>query len=167
MLTDVTPQNVVRFAVATEDLGEQFYRQMAAKFDGEELKSLFHRLANDEADHKKRFVKLLSSAEAEDREGEPEVERKELLQAMSMNDFFSQSRGPFSNLEEVETVKDALERAFGFEKAAVSFYQAVQDVLGPNQTIAELVEEEKKHVVAIMKVMLSDAEFRSMQDDWP
>ena len=56
---------------------------------------------------------------------------------------------------------------FGFEKATLGFYNAVKDTLGENATLQQIIDAEKRHVTRIMKVMIAEAKFRSLEDEWP
>ena len=62
---------------------------------------------------------------------------------------------------------DVLEKVFGFEKATLGFYQAVQDMIGGNPVLTQVIEAEKSHITRVMKVMITGAKFRSLQDQWP
>ena len=56
MLDNPTPQEVVRFAVATEEMGERTYSKLAAKFsDHQEISEAFSMLAADERAHRAQF----------------------------------------------------------------------------------------------------------------
>jgi len=93
-------------------------------------------------------------------------EKSEYVKAMSISEFFSKSHGPFKDVDKIEHYEDALEKAFGLEKATLGFYQSVREVLGKNPTLEKIIETEKSHVVTLMKVMISGGKFRSLQDTW-
>ena len=166
MLNDVTLKSSLEFAVKTEDIGSQFYSRLAKKFaDNKEVADIFSRLSRDEEVHKSQFSRLL--AQLPDEAGMVSApEKSEYVKAMSISEFFSPRHGPFADIDTIEDRDDALEKAFGLEKATLGFYRAVQDAIGENDTLKQVIEAEKSHVVALMKVLMTGAKFRSLQDTW-
>jgi rubrerythrin len=168
MLEDITLKGCMEFAVATEELGAKVYSRLATKFGGnKDIAQIFARLAGDEQIHKQQFSELLKKAPADDRvSGSPE--KHEYVKAMSISEFFSHHHGPFQDIENIKDRNDALQKALDFEKATLGFYKAVEDVLGTNELLAQVIEVEKNHVVVLMKTLLVEgSEFRSLQDNWP
>jgi rubrerythrin len=167
MQDELTPKRIVEFAVNTEEVGAKFYDRMAKKFsDKSEVASLFTRLAKDEEIHKRQFMKLLEQApESEGDKGE--YERDDYLRAMAISEFFSKKTGPFVDAEKIDDRVDALRHAFNFEKATLGYYQAMQDALTQSTVLDAIIEEEKKHIISLMKVMITEGEFRGMKDEWP
>jgi len=156
----------VDFALTTERLGERFYQRLANKFSQHaEIAAAFTRLARDEHTHAAQFAKLLDAVEAE-KDDRLEYEREQVLRVEALQAFFSRAAGPLKGAEEVEDVADALQRAYAFEVAAAHFYQSLREELGAMDVLDELVEAEKEHARALMKVMVAGAEFRSLRDDW-
>ena len=161
----ITLKDCVEFAVATEDIGARFYAGLAKKFAGNaELTELFGQLGKDEEVHRQQFSDLLKQLPAES--GNVTPEQRDYVQAMSLSEFFSAKQGPFAAIDKITNRDDALEKVFGFEKATLGFYQAVQDTLGKNPTLTEVIETEKGHITRLMKVMVTGAKFRSLQDEW-
>ena len=166
MLEDISLKSCIEFAVATEDIGAKFYGRLAKKFAGsQEIANLFELLGKDEQVHKQQFSELLKHVPEE--EGEASApEKSQYVRAMSIGEFFSRYQGPFVNIDKIENRDDALEKAFGFEKATLGFYHAVQDVLCKNPTLSEVIETEKSHITRLMKVLITGEKFRSLQDKW-
>lgn len=166
MIEEITLKNCLEFAIKTEEIGSQLYERLARKLsDNTDVSETFQQLSRDEVVHKNQFSKLLE--QLPDEAGIIEApEKREYVKAMSISEFFSPTRGPFANIDKIEDRDDALERAFGLEKATLGFYKAVQDALGENEILSQVIEEEKSHIVALMKVMTTGAKFRSIQDKW-
>ena len=166
MLTEVTLRNCIEFAVSTEEVGQRFYAHLATRFsDNAEVSRIFSQLSKDEELHKRQFTQLLTGI-PQDEGVSWAPEKSEYLKAMSISEFFSRSHGPFKDVDKIEHYEDALEKAFGLEKATLGFYQSLRDVLGENATLDKIIETEKSHVITLMKVMISGARFRSLQDTW-
>lgn len=166
MIEDMTLKKAVAFAIQTEELGEKLYTRFAKKFASEkEISDIFQQLARDEVVHQEQFTKLLEVVpESEDDKGS--YETGDYLKAMAMTDIFSPKRGPFARVDEIDSGRDALLRAFELEKATLGYYNAMRDFLGDNRILKSIIAVEKSHLVSLMKVLLTDAEFRSMQDSW-
>jgi len=165
-MEEITFKKCIEFAVATEDTGAKFYNIMAGKFaDNQEISDLFKSLSRDEVVHKQKFSELLSQV-PEDTGVSNTPEKREYLRAMSISEFFSHHQGPFKDADKIANRDEALEKAFNFEKATLGFYQAVQDTLGKNPTLTEVIETEKSHITRLMKTMITGEKFRSLQDVW-
>ena len=168
MIEDITIKGCMEFAVATEELGVKIYTRLAAKFrDSKDIMELFSRLAQDEEIHRRQFAELLRKAPAD--EGiSSSPEKREYVKAMSISEFFSHHRGPFQDIEKIHDRDDALQRALDFEKATLGFYRAVEDVLGKQELLNQVIEIEKNHVVVLLKALLVEgSKFRGLQDRWP
>ena len=168
MIEDITLRGCMEFAVATEEVGAKIYSRLAAKFSShKEVAQIFTRLAEDEKIHKQQFSELLKKAPAD--EGiSSSPEKHEYVKAMSLSEFFSHHRGPFQNMDRIQDRNDALQHALNFEKATLGFYKAVQDILGTNELLNQVIEEERNHIIVLMKALLVEgSEFRGLQDIWP
>ena len=163
MIEDLTLKGCMEFAVATEDLGIRFYTRLASKFgDNKDIAQIFKQLADDEQVHKRQFTELLNKAPVN--EGvSSSPEKHEYLRAMSISEFFSHRHGPFQDVEKIQNRDDALQKALDFEKATLAFYRAVEDVLGSNDMLAQVINVERSHVAVLMKALLVEgSRFRSL-----
>lgn len=160
MLDRLTAKTAVKFAIKTEEIGAKVYTKLAKRFgDDEELKELFEQLARDEVSHGESFRKLLTQVpEEESSAGE---EQLQYLRAMSISEFFA-GEGGLAARGEVKTREDALDRAFGLEKATLGFYEAIRDVMGDSDALQAIIAAEKRHVVSIMRFMITGAKVRGM-----
>jgi rubrerythrin len=168
MIEDLTLKGCIEFAIATEEFGSENYARLAEKFSHiPEIAELFTTLSEDELVHKQQFSQLRAKAPQEAAEGQSS-ERNDYLKAMSCSLFFSRYQGPFKDVDTVKDRDDALQKALDFEKATLGFYKAVEEVQGSSALLAQIIEDEKSHVVAIMKALLVEgSKFRSLQDTWP
>ena len=95
----------------------------------------------------------------EDRE-----EALNLLRASAASKILSP--GALAEAGDAKTPADALLGALELEKATLFFYQSLKDVLDDNEEVDHLIETEKRHVSALMKVLVNDARFRGLDDTW-
>jgi len=160
----LTLRKVFDLAISTEEMGAKYYDELARKFAGEaELSGTFAQLAKDETAHAAQFRQLLGDLPT-DRAVEEHSDEHLLLRAAVSSQFFDKSF--YDAASAVATLKDALARALAFERSTLFYYQSLKDVLGDSPQLNGLIQAEKNHMTALMRVMLSDAKFRGIADPW-
>ena len=165
MTDGMTPRQAIEFAVKTEELGEKFYKQLATKFsDHPELKELFELLGKEEVAHAAQFKKLLDGLPPD--EGVSTGPEFQYLRAMSLSQFFMGPDGLKKLARKIESKDEALGIAFELEKATLHFYIALQEVLGGNDTLDDVIEAEKGHLLKVMQYTMTDSKFRGLADKW-
>jgi rubrerythrin len=164
MLEHVTLRRAIELAITTEELGSDFYQHLEDKFkDNKELKDVFGQLAKDEKTHEAQFKKLLEKAPTDDKH-EEHYESYQYLRATSISEFFSGDG--FKDMEKIEERDVALGKALAFEKSTLQYYKAMEEILGEEPLLKEIIAAERRHVVAIMKVITTGAKFRGTEYDW-
>lgn len=159
MLEQVTLRKAVEFAVTTEKLGAEIYEKLARRFDDAELKEMFDTLAKDEVAHEREFKALLDRLP----EDQPvQHEQQQYLRAMSISEVFSKDTGLHRKVDEINDRDDALKRVLDLEKTTLSYYQAMKDVLGPNEALDAIIAAEKRHVVQVMQYMITGEKVKSL-----
>jgi rubrerythrin len=163
-MENLTLRKAIEMAVATEEIGARYYQEIAEKFSNDkEIARIFGQLSEDEVAHEAQFRKLLE-------EVPPEKDRAEqgdaglLLRAAALSQFFDKKA--IENVADIETPVDALAKAMAFERSTLFYYQSIKDVLGESPQLQKMIDSEKAHVTALMKVILSDARFRGLADPW-
>ena len=163
-VTELTVRSALELAATIEDKAAQRYEALARKYaDDEPLADVFSQLAKDEADHGAHFTDLLQRAP-----DEGTLEDKEEALNLLRASVASKALSPegLSQTDDIKTPADALRTALDLEKATLFFYQSLKDVLDDNEEVGHLIETEKRHVSALMKVLVSDARFRGLDDTW-
>jgi len=163
-MDEFTLHEALKLAVKTEQIGEKLYTRFAKKFAGDEkVAEVFERLAKDERVHESQFQALLDrSPRTEGSAGR--YEEDEYLRATAISEFFKDDA--FDKLDQIETPQDALAKAVALERTTLLFYQAIRDSVGPGTALDELITAEKSHLTTLMKVVLTNAEFRGLGDKW-
>ncbi len=166
MSKQITLKSCVEFAVATEsELGE-YYDYLARQCsEDRELADLFRTLAKDEEVHEKQFKKLLEKVSDKD-EG-LSTEENDFLLAMSMSKTFSELYGRKEFVYERDQREKLLFELFEFEKATLGFYTALKEIMNDDDILRQIVDIEKRHVVAVMKMVVTGTKFTSLGDNWP
>ena len=158
-IPELTLEKAVDFAVQTERLGQEMYSALASRFeDDSELRELFTTLAADEEHHADHFAGLRKRLGGK----QLDPEEQQYLRAASLSDIFadwSLSEAP----EMITTREDALQKAFNLEKTTLGYYQALQEII-PDELLEEMVAEEKRHLVKVMKYMVTGAKVRGLGD---
>jgi rubrerythrin len=163
-MDELTLHEALKLAVKTEQIGEKLYTRFAKKFaENDKVAEVFARLAKDESVHESQFQALLDrNPKIEGAAGR--FEEDEYLRATAISEFFKDD--VFDKLDEIETPKDALAKAVALERTTLLFYQAIRDSVGPGTDLDELIQHEKSHLTTLMKVVLTNAEFRGLGDTW-
>ncbi len=166
MIENVTPERCIEFAIRTEEIGAQMYKDLAARFASDrELSELFAGLAQDELDHGDRFRALQDRLVPRLRDQPASTEQQDYLRAMSMSEVFD-TEALSKSVSGIRSREDALERALALEKATLAYYQAMREILGPDEFLDVLISVEKKHVVKVMQLLLTGAKFRGLADSF-
>jgi rubrerythrin len=163
-VTELTLRSALELAVTIEGRAAARYETLARQYaDDPSLAEVFSQLAKDEAAHGSHFSELMErtpdEASLEDRE-----EALNLLRASAASRILSPQA--LAEADDAKTPADALLGALELEKATLFFYQSLKDVLDDNEEVDHLIETEKRHVSALMKVLVNDARFRGLDDTW-
>jgi len=159
-----TLHEAVELAITTEQLGADFYERMTLKFDeDQELKEIFAQLARDEKTHENQFKRILETVPEKDDESK-RFEEHDFLRATAISRFFRKEG--FRDTDKISDRDEALGRALAFEKDTLQYYRALDDAFGGSDAIAQLAEAERQHVLTLMKVIMANAKFRTLQDNW-
>lgn len=165
MIEKVTAESCLAFALETEEVGAELYQALAQKFarDGD-LRDLFEGLGRDEVHHGEQIRSMGERLRPRLQDRPVSAEEQAYLRAMSMSDIFSRPKGLAGDVTGIESRQDALERALQLEKATLAYYQAMRDVIGPEEVLDSLIAMEKKHVVKVMALLITGAMFRGLAD---
>ncbi len=160
----LTLRKAVELAVVTEQLGAEFYARMERKFsDDKELKEVFAQLVKDEKVHEAQFRKIANEV-PQDPPDKQQHELYQYLRATAISEHFRKDY--FQNTDTISSKTDALTRALSFEKSTLQYYQAMRDIIGAGTELDKIIDAEKKHVTAVMRLLMSDGKFTSMNDPW-
>jgi rubrerythrin len=138
-------REIVEQAVQTEKLGYDFYSAMSRKFTKEsKLKNLFDALAVMEQQHENLFLELRDKEEDHNIENPEEVSA--YLRAIVESEFFLGKNKSLPALEHLKSVNDAVHFALGFERETLLYYYGLKDVIGDDEVLTEIINEEKSHI---------------------
>ncbi len=136
---------IIEQAIQTEKLGFAFYSDMAERFEENEgLKNLFETLAIREQKHEKIFSELKQTTDVREPEGWEEA--SQYLRAIVESEFFLGKNKSLPSLEHVKNERDAVDFAMGFEKETLLYFHSLRDIVGENEALDRIIQEEKDHV---------------------
>ncbi len=137
---------VLEQAVQTEKMGNEFYIEMARKFDKDEkLRQLFETLAVKEKEHEKTFAGL--KGKVNDRRVENWEEVSQYLRAIVESEFFLGKDKSLPSFDALKNIDDAVRYAIAFEKETLLYYHGIRDLIREKEILNVLIEEEKSHIV--------------------
>jgi len=163
-MQNLTLRKAIEVAVATEELGAKYYKEIATKFSGEEkVARVFQQLAKDEEAHETQFRRLLDEVPPEKNEvGQDDAGL--LLRAAATSQFFDKQA--LADMAEIKSPADALGKALAFERSTLFYYQSLKEILGESTELQKMIDAERDHVTTLMRVIVSDAQFRGLADPW-
>jgi rubrerythrin len=139
---------IMEMAVQTEVLGYQFYTGMAERFkkDGGLVK-LFTELAKKEKDHEKIFKGIRDAVAKGGAAGPVEWEEvSSYMRAFVESEFFLGKGKSLPALDHIQTVKDAVKFAIGFEKETLLYFLELRSMVKEKEAVDEIINEEKSHI---------------------
>jgi rubrerythrin len=143
---------IFQMAIDIEENGRLFYEKAQGLVDNPEVKDMFAKLANDEIEHKKKFISLkaqLPESAKVPTVWDPDNELDQYLRMMAGMNVFRSDVSVQKALDQVNNTTDALELAIQFEKDSVVFYLTMQDATEEKrgrELIGQLVQEEREHL---------------------
>ncbi|HSW63520.1 MAG TPA: ferritin family protein [Dissulfurispiraceae bacterium] len=139
---------VLEQAVQTERLGNQFYMEMAEKFnDNAELVSLFKTLAAKELKHEKAYAGLKELIGESDADVEGYEELSQYMRAIVESEFFLGKNKALPSMDHIKTKKEAVVFALNFEKETILYFIAIRDMVSQREVVDEIIREEQRHVL--------------------
>jgi len=164
MAEKFTLKESIQLAVTTEQLGRDFYLRMAKKFgDKKDIADVFTQLAEDEKAHEAQFKAMVDKIPPQ--EDKPErYELFQFLRATAISEFFQKDY--FKDVDSIKNSTEALGRALSLEKATLQYYQAIGDILKDNKQLNGIIKSEKNHVLALVRIIPTDAKFRGLGDNY-
>lgn len=143
-------REVVEMAVKTEQVGYKFYTETAAKFkDNKGINDLFSMLAVQETRHEEIYKGLLGRIPSEELPGWEEAQN--YFRAIVQSEFFLGSGKSLTIISKVNSVKEAVDFAIGFEKETALFFLGLKNAVKEKDLVDEIIQEEARHIQWLSK----------------
>ena len=144
-----TLNEIYDLAIQIEKNGENYYREAEKKVSETSLKTMFLRLADQEAKHTTWFNEKKESLKAGSEILELDQMSSQMLKDILGNQRFSLGE---VELEHMSKVEDLLSMAIEFEEDTIIFYGMLRSLIKDDETLKgldEIIEEEKLHIEVI------------------
>jgi rubrerythrin len=156
---EVDMENVLKMAdlldmgVEKEKARRDFYARVAETFDDEEMKSLFTKLRNWEETHIRKFQAIRKDLDQPDTVESYPGELDAYIRAVVDDRLYQEVSADNFNRNVTDPV-EAITYGIQFEKDAILFFmEMARYVQSKNQeVISRLIEEERHHVIFLIKL---------------
>jgi len=146
--TSFSDADIAKLAINMEARGMAFYKSAARLSDNPEVVRIFHKLAEEEKEHREIFTKLFTNLTGENKLFTRETAA--YLKAVLSSSLFPEHDQADKVLEGVKTVQEALAVGIQAEKDAILLYHELYQNAENDETrevLSKLLEEEKMHLV--------------------
>jgi rubrerythrin len=137
--------DIFDIAIQMEKEGAVFYHELASKAPTKGFETIFTMLAEDEEKHLEVFTKLKAKSEAVMVTSKVAAKASSIIKGFKKVDF-----------EKEKAQMQVYERALNVEKMSIEFYEAQLgnlETAGMRKTVAEILEEEKRHYSMIEELI--------------
>ncbi|EKD34614.1 MAG: Rbr2 [uncultured bacterium] len=141
-----TITDILNIAIQIEKNGEESYRNASKIAKDPEVAKMLNWMADEEKCHAKWFEAFPTNRPLTAEQGEMEAMGRSLLQEMVKGNTFLLAQ---SELEQMETVMEVLDRSVEFERDTILFYEFLLGIIDDRETMQQLqriIEEERKHL---------------------
>lgn len=136
----------INTAVSIEEEGEKFYRELSEQAESEGLKRIFTMLADDEVEHKKRFIAMRENVFPVELDSDIKKEAQQIFKSSTQEQLQSEQK-------HLEVYKKALD----IEQKSIDFYRDnLESVSGPSHSRAleQIIKEEEFHYKMIETIVV-------------
>ena len=143
----LTAEDVIDFAVQTEEQGERFYRQAAELAEEDEARDLFEYLADQEERHRLVFQGLGDAVVPSAIDATEWQEALGYISAAVDQEFFGQDAA-LRQIAPGASTEEMLRQAMTFERETLLFFYGLRDLvnLSSRALLDDIIAEEKSHM---------------------
>ena len=142
---------IVGFAVRIEEIGEEFYRTLAASVGNTDVKAAFDLLASEEREHIRIFKRLLDTVEKYEPPFESHSgEYEQYVKAFVQQNIFTKERIGEFKAKKASSEVEALEIGIDVEKDSIIFYNEMRNWV--HESEHGVIEEEKRHLTKLVDI---------------
>jgi len=145
---------IVDMAIEKEKRRRDFYDLVSKNFSAQNIKELFVKLRDWEETHIKKISRIRQSLNQEETTDSYPGELQEYIANVIDNKLYNDVT-PLKFKDNVNTPLDAIRYGISFEKDAIIFFNEFLPYISTredNQAIKDLIEEEKQHIIYLVKL---------------
>jgi len=145
---------IVEIGIQIEKNGRDFYSALAAQSKDIKAQEAFKFLAGEEEKHIKAFEGILDKADELKGEGLASDDYFAYMNALASEHVFTKENTGKAVANTIETDREAVEKAIGFEKESIVFYEGIKKVVpeSDKKVIDSLIEQENKHLSQLREI---------------
>ena len=148
-------QEIIEIAIEIEKNGEAFYRTLAESANTARLRDLFKYLSEEEKKHKAKFEEILNSVGGyQISEIYYATEYMGYMKALADERVFTKDVSAPDIVKNLQSSKEAIDLAIGFEKDSIIFLHEMQDMVNEpeRKTVQKLLDEEREHICRLSEI---------------
>jgi len=152
MLLPFSAEEILEIAIQAERQGAAFYERLATSAQDERVKEECRRLAEFEREHEKTFRRLLGQRNVQRaldslQPGQLSDQHQQYLSALVDSNMLPDEEAARQLAEEAKSEVEAINIALQMEKNTILFYQELQNLLGTEAGVLQIIlDEERSHV---------------------
>jgi rubrerythrin len=139
---------VIELGIQIEKNGRDFYKTLATQSKDPKAQDVFRFLAGEEQRHIKTFEGILAKAQKYEPAGLDADEYFNYMKSLAGEHIFTQKDKGEEVARTIETDKEAIQKAIGFEEDSIVFYEGMKKAVPEydQKLIDELIRQEQIHL---------------------
>lgn len=152
-------KEIVEIGIQIEKNGRDFYNTLLKQSKEIKTQELFKFLATEEEKHIKAFQKILEQTTKYEAQGLDSDDYFAYMNALASEHIFTKANTGESVAKSIKSDKEAIERAIGFEKDSIIFYEGMKSVVPDydKKTVNALIIQEQDHLRRLTRMKHADA----------
>jgi rubrerythrin len=145
---------IAEIGIQIEKNGRDFYNSLVKKITEKKIQDTLKYLAAQEELHIAMFQQILSSVEKYEPAESYPGEYFAYMSALAKDCVFTRKNTGAQAAESIRNAKDAIDKAIGFEKDSIVFYEGAKKIApGEGQKIVdELILQEQGHLRQLLEI---------------
>ena len=147
-------KEIVEIGIQIEKNGRDFYNTLLKESKDPKTQELFKFLAAEEEKHIKAFQKILEQASKYEAQVVDSDDYYAYMNALASEYVFTKASMGEKVAKSIKTDKEAIEKAIGFEKDSIIFYEGMKKAVPTNdkKTVEALIIQEQDHLRRLIRM---------------
>jgi rubrerythrin len=151
-------KEIVELGIQIEKNGRDFYNTLLKQSQDLKIQELFQFLATEEEKHIKAFQKILERTTKYEVQGLDSDDYFAYMNALASEHVFTKANTGALVAKSIKSSKEAIDRAIGFEKDSIIFYEGMKRVVPDDdrKTVDALIIQEQDHLRRLTRMKHAD-----------
>ena len=148
---------IVEIGIQIEKNGRDFYNTFSKQSTSPKACEIFKFLAGEEEKHIKAFQGILEKTTKYEAQGLDSDDYFSYMNALASEHIFTKENTGGMTAKVIKNDKEAVEKAIGFEKDSIIFYEGMKKAVPTNEhkIINEIIAQEKLHLRQLLDLKKS------------